>query len=114
MSDIQDLERGIADAEELISRRNMAIKLSENFEFRRLFMQEYFVTEAARLVQFSSDPAGDKQQREDALSMAMATGHTKRYLSMAIQMGAVAERELPEMRRTLEELRIHGEDEEAA
>lgn len=105
MSDIQDLEQGIADAKDLISRRDAALKLSENREFRSLFIDGYFKEEAARLVQLSSDPALNTDQRADALAMAQATGHMKRYLSMAVQMGAVAERELPDMEAELETLR---------
>jgi hypothetical protein len=111
MSDIQDLEQGIKDAEHLIERRKMAIKLYDSREFRVLFVEGYFTEEAARLVQLSADPAMDPGQRGDALSMAQATGHTKRYLSMMVQMGAVAERELPEMRAALEELRAAEEAE---
>lgn len=111
MSDIHDLEQGIQDAEELVARRDQAIKLSKNTEFRALFMDQYFVTEAARLVQLSADPALTVEQRADALDMAQATGHAKRYLSMAIQMGAVAERELPDMRAALEELRANPDAE---
>lgn len=105
MSDIQDLEQDIKDAEFLVERRQMAIKLYDNREFRVLFTEGYFTSEAARLVQLSADPALDPAQRGDALAMAQATGHMKRYLSMTVQMGAVAERELSEMRSTLEELR---------
>jgi len=105
MSDIQDLEQGIKDAEELIGRRQMALKLSENREFRKLILEDFVVTEAARLVQLSADPALNAQQRADALSMAQATGHLKRYLSMMIQMGYQAERELPQMQNALDELR---------
>lgn len=105
MSDIQGLEQDIQNAEELAARRQMAIKLSGNREFRKVFLDDYFVTEAARLVQLSADPSLTQEQRQDALAMAQATGHTKRYLSMMIQMGYVAERELPAMRAALEEAR---------
>jgi hypothetical protein len=113
MSDIQGLEQGIKDAEELIGRRQMALKLSDNRDFRKLILEDFCVTEAARLVQLSADPALDASQRQDALSMAQATGHLKRYLSMMIQMGYTAERELPQMQAALDELRnieLHGDD----
>ena len=105
MSDIQDLEQGIKDAEELIARRQMALKLSDNREFRKLILEDYCVTEAARLVQLSADPALDHRQRDDALAMAQATGHLKRYLSMMVQMGYTAERELPQLHAQLDETR---------
>ena len=111
MSDIQQLEQDIASAEELVVRRQMAIKLFGNREFKKLFTEEYFVSEAARLVQLSADPSLDAAQRADALNMAQATGHAKRYLSMVVQMGAHAERDLPEAHRTLDEMRaIEGEE----
>ena len=113
MSDILDLEQGIKDAEHLIERRNMALKLADNREFRVLFSEGYFKDEAARLVQLSADPSLDLQQRADALNMAQATGHMKRYLSMTVQMGAVADRELPDMRAALEELRAAEDHEDA-
>lgn len=111
MSDIQALERDIKNNEALVEHRNLAIKLSENFEFRKLFHEEYFVSEAARLVQLASDPALTKEQQADALEMAKATGHTRRYLSMIVQMGYHAERELPDQRAALEELRAAESEE---
>jgi len=105
MSDIQELESNIRTAKELSERRQMAIALSSNREFKKLFFEEYFVTEAARLVQLSADPALSLEQRADALAMAQATGHAKRFLSMIVQMGAHAERELPELEAALDELR---------
>jgi len=112
MSDLQDLQQGIKDAEELIGRRNTAIRLSTNPDFKELFLDGYFQEEAARLVQLSSDPALDPMQRADALSMAQATGHAKRYLSMMVQMGAHAERELPAMNEALVELMSEADGDE--
>jgi hypothetical protein len=112
MSDIQDLEQGIKDAEHLLERRQMALKLYDNREFRVLFVDGYFKDEAARLVQNSTEPKYDAQQRADSLAMAQATGHARRYLSMAVQMGAVAERELPQMHAMLEHLRALPEGEQ--
>lgn len=97
MSEVAQLEQQRKDAEELIARRDAAIRLADNRDFRKLFIEEYFVTEAARLVQMSSDPALTPQQQADALEMAKSTGHTKRYLSMIVQMAHVAERDMEEL-----------------
>lgn len=105
LSDIQDLEQGIKDAEILINRRRMALKLSENLEFRKLILEDFCVTEAARLVQLSGDPILGDKERADSLAMAQASGHLKRYLSMMIQMGYHAERELPQLHAQLDEMR---------
>jgi hypothetical protein len=115
MSDIQDLEQGIKDAETLIGRRQMALKLSDNHEFRKLILEDFCGTEAARLVQLSADPILSDRERADALAMAQASGHLRRYLSMMIQMGYTAERELPQLQSALDETRsveLHGDDDD--
>lgn len=104
-TDIKALESNIADAEYVIAQREKALKLSANSEFRDLFINGFFRDEAARLVQISTDPNLSLQDREDALAMAQSTGHAKRYLSVIVQQGYVAERDLPAMRATLEEVR---------
>lgn len=110
MSDIQDLEHHIKENEELVERKAMALRLYDNRDFKKLFVEGYFTTEAARLVQLSADPSLDTHQRADALNMAQATGHMKRYLSMMVQMGNHAERELPHARAELDELRAAEDD----
>lgn len=110
---IRSVEQQIADAETLIARRDLAIKLSENHEFRKLILEDFCTTEAARLVQLSADPALDPLQRADSLNMAQASGHLRRYLSMMIRMGNQAEDGIVEAREVLEELRAEPDDEEA-
>lgn len=114
MSEVKRLEQQRAGAVELLERREMALRLAENRDFRKLFIEEYFVTEAARMVQMSSDPALTKEQQGDALEMARASGHTKRYLSMIIQMATVAERDMEELDETLRQAREEEDVEENA
>ena len=112
MANIQRLEQEIADSHIVIGKRNAALRLSANKEFRELFMQDYFVTEAARLVQISSDTNLTKETREECLAMAIATGHTKRYLSMVVQSGAHAEANLQSNMELLDELRAEAASED--
>jgi hypothetical protein len=88
---VEQLEQQRRDNDELMARRDAALRLAENKDFRRLFIKEYFVEEAARLVQLSGDPALTPQQQADSLEMAKATGHCKRYLSVIVQQAAKAE-----------------------
>lgn len=108
MSEVNELEEQRKMAEELIARRDAALRLRQNRDFQKIILDEYLVTEAARLVQQSSDPVLTVQQRADALSMAQATGHLKRYLSMCVTMANVAERDLEE----LEQAFIEAQQEE--
>lgn len=108
------LEEQLRNAKEIVARRDLAIKLSGNHTFRKLILEDYFVTEAARLVALSADPALDTTQRADALNMAQAAGHLKRWLSMQVQMGNVAAREVLEVEEALNEIRGAEADEASA
>ena len=105
MNEMQQLEQEIKATQEIISRRNLALKLSENHEFRKLILDEYFVKEASRLIHIAGDPSLDEKQRADALQMALATGHLKRYLSAIVGMGQAAENSLPDKYAMMDELR---------
>lgn len=105
LEDIKALEQSIADNEHIIAQREKALRLSANPDFRDLFINGFFRDEAARLVHMSSDPNVSLQDRADALAMAQGAGHTKRYLSVIVQQGYLAERDLPAMRASLDELR---------
>lgn len=104
-NDVQALEGQLARTKELIDRRNLALRLSSNRDFRKLILDEFCVKEAARLVGESADPALDPRERADALAMAQSAGHLKRFLSATFQMGAVAERDISEIEEALAEAR---------
>jgi hypothetical protein len=105
LSDIDNLNRQKENAKILLERRQMAIRLHSNRDFRKLIMEGFCLHDAARYVQESADPMLTVEQRADALNMAQASGHLRRYMSLCIQMGAVAERELPEIEETLAAIR---------
>lgn len=113
MSELQQLEQQRADNQEAIELRDAALRLSENRDFRRLFIEMYFKTEAARLVQLSSDPVLKQDQREDALSMAQATGHAKRFLSMLVVRGNTLSREMDDLDEQIAEARQEEENAQA-
>lgn len=103
---VQGLEQQLEDAKALITRRNMALKLAGNHEFRALILEGFCMRDCARFAQESADPALPPESRADALAMAQAGGHLKRYLSAAFQMGAGAESSLGDLELNLEEARF--------
>jgi hypothetical protein len=105
MSEVQQLERQLADAKILSEQKRLAMKLADNHEFRTLILDEFCTKECARYAQSSADPALDANERADALAMAQAAGHLKRFLSVKIQMGYVAERDMTEVEAALVEAR---------
>lgn len=105
MSDVFALEEQRKNFKELVDRRNMAIKLSKNREFNKLILEEFCVNECARYAQSSADPALGPVERADALAIAQAAGHLRRFLSVVVQMGAHAEREIENIDEEIAEAR---------
>ncbi|MFA7188456.1 MAG: hypothetical protein WC117_00040 [Sphaerochaetaceae bacterium] len=85
--------------------RDDALKLFDNRLFKKVILENFCVTEAARYVQASADPALDAAQRADALNLAQASGHLKRYLSVLVQMGNAAATNLRDSEQALDEMR---------
>lgn len=114
MSEVKQLsalETQRENENQLIEARRMALRLADNYEFRKLILEGFCEKEAARYVQASADPALKPEERADALAMAQASGHLKRYLSIIVQMGAHAERTRPELDAAIEDERASGSDE---
>lgn len=102
MSQVQALEGQMKDKKLLIDRRNMAMRLASNRDFKKLIMDEFCLHEAARYVQLSADPAIPEANRADALNIAQASGHLKRFLSVTVQMGAHAEHTMRDLEEEIE------------
>ena len=109
MSSVKDLEDHRKKAKELVELRNSALRLSNNRDFRKLILDYFCTEESARYAHASADPSLDATSRADALALAQAAGHLKRFLSVVVQMGHNAEREIVQIDEAIEEVRL-GED----
>ena len=105
MSEVLALEKQLQNAKQLAARREMALKLSDNREFKQLILKDFCIEECARYAQASADPALTAEQRADALALAQAAGHLRRFLSVVVQMGVTAMNEIPQIEVAIEELR---------
>lgn len=106
MSVVERLEKQRELSLSLIEQREMANRLLGNADFRKLIMEEYMVNEAARYVQLSGDPALTVEQRADALAMAQATGHLKRWIDVQEKMANQAENDLASLDEMIAEARV--------
>lgn len=104
-SQIEEVELSIEHAKEIIARGAMAERLSHNPDFKKLVLEGYFVSEAARLALLFSDPNISDEIRDAVGRELMGPGTFKRYLSTMVQMGHIAQRELGEHMETLDEIR---------
>ena len=105
MASIEQLEQQKTKAKEAIERRDLAVKLAGNRDFRKLILEYFCVEECARYARESADPALDAAQKADAMAMAQSAGHLKRFLSLQIQMGDKFEADMPELEEMIEECR---------
>lgn len=105
MSEVSALEYQRNGMAKLIEQRDAAIRLSKNRDFKTLILEGFMVEEAARYVHASADPMLPPNERADALALAQASGHLKRYLSVVTRMGDDAASQLPHIDEAIEEER---------
>lgn len=106
VSALKEHREGILD---LIEQRNVALRLYNNPDFKKLILGEFCVNECARYAQASADPALNAEQRADSLAIAQAAGHLRRFMSVKVQMGNNAERSMDELDQAI----IEAEQEES-
>ncbi len=110
MSEVFALEQQLEESKKALERRAMALKLYNIPEFKKIIIDEFCGTECARYAQSSADPALDDRQRADALAIAQASGHLRRFLSVLISMGNQAERLMPDLEAAILEARQEEND----
>jgi hypothetical protein len=112
VSQLQQLEQGLAEAKAQVALRDQIAKLMENREFRKVIREGFCETDCARYARESADPALTDRQRADALALAQAAGHLKRWLALQMVMGDNAAGQLPEYETMIEHVRAGGDIEE--
>ena len=105
MSEVFHLERQLEEYKKVVERRDLAKKLYNNREFKKVILDDFCITECARYAQSSGDPSLTPEQRADALAMAQAAGHLRRYLSVTVQMGNSVEGQIADLEQAILEAR---------
>ena len=104
MSEVEALNKQAAECELIVEQRDIAIRLYNHPDFKKLIVDGFCLKDCARYAQESQDPALNASQQADALNMAQAAGHLRRYLSVKIQLGNQAEREIESIRQVIDEV----------
>lgn len=110
MSDVSQLEAQRRDAVAQMKRRDLALQLEKVPAFKELIIDGFMERDCARYARESGDPTLSAAQREDALAMAQAAGHLKRFLSIMVIMGNNAEGSITGIDDALDEIRAEGGD----
>ena len=106
MSQVTQLEQQKSDFKAAIEKRGMASRLMKNRDFRKLILEEFCTAECARYAQASADPNLSKDEQADALALAQAAGHIRRYLNVVDQMGNHAENMMGRLDDAIDEARL--------
>ena len=107
---LNQLENQITQIEALVETRARIQRLTQNSDFKELINKRYLVEEAAAFAASAGDPALTKDQREEAMTMALAPGHLKRWLSVQITMANTAEDQLPQLKHARDVLRAISDE----
>lgn len=110
MSEVTGLEKQLSDAKVFVENREVAQRLYRNADFKKLILDGFCLKDCARYAQESQDPALTAAQQADALNIAQAAGHLRRYLAIQIQLGNHAEGQIQSIEEALVEVRSEGLD----
>lgn len=110
MTATEQLQGQIADHREMVERKDLALKLEKNPEFKKLILESFCEKECARFAQASADPALSPDEQKASLAMAQSAGHLRRWLSMTVQMGLHAERAIKDCEEEINTIAQEGGD----
>ncbi len=110
--EIAGLEHRIEAAKGAIAHAEDIRKLLANKLFRDVILKQFCVEHCARYVQESGDPLLSDSNRADALNMAQAAGHLRRWLDIGIRIGESEAGLLPNIQEELDVVRSEPEDDE--
>lgn len=109
MSQVQALEHQLRSNQQLQEFAEKVRQLIQTPLYREVIIDHFSTRECARYVQESKDPSLTPAQQEDALNIAQASGHLKRWIAVTLQMADIAARDIPEIQEQLEYARQQGE-----
>lgn len=102
---IAGLEHQLSETKKFVAHAAKVAQLTSTKLFKEVVEQSYFTEAASRFVHQSVDPMLDAGQRADALAMAQAAGHFKRWVIAQEKLGEVAEGSIIQIEEQLYYLR---------
>lgn len=108
---IAGLEFQLKGAKEQEEFTNKVKKLIESPLFREVIVQGFCKDECSRYVHMSCDSQLTEQERADALGIAQAAGHLKRFLAVTLTKGEAAISSIEELERALDDARAQPDEE---
>lgn len=72
-------------------------RLGKNKDFKKVFGEEFFINECARMARMSGSLTLSKEEREDSLNKAQAAGHVMEWLHAKTMIGMRAVKNMEEL-----------------
>lgn len=107
---IEANEGQLSGLKEQVKKAQDLQKLVQNPLFRKVILEEFCVQECARYAQLSADPTLSAEQRADALGIAQAAGHLRRWLDVIRRMAQTAEGTISTIEQNLDILRASTDE----
>lgn len=105
-SDIEKVELSIEEAKKMVDRRDIALRLADNRDFKKLVIEGYFKDEAARLTGLLGE-RGDNLPftKEMIVSDLEAIASFQRFMRLIVMQGDIMEKEIEVNSEALEHMR---------
>lgn len=102
MTELQALQQDKLEALEIIKKSEKIKQLKDNPLFKELFLEEYCVTNATRLVDALSNIA--EEHKPQVFAELEAISRFKSHISLLEQMGLMASKKIIEIDEAIEEI----------
>ena len=109
---VAGLEHQIEGTKRLIAHGEEVAQLVQNPLFRKVILEQFCTRDCARYVQESGDPLLTAEQRADALAMAQAAGHIRRWLDISMRLGDQAIGTIERVQEMLDTVRAEPDEDE--
>ena len=99
------IEQNIREAKKALEFATSIERLQSNRDFKKVFQEGYFEQEAIRLVHLKADPSMQSEKSQKAiLSQMDSVGSLAQFLTLGLQMGELAKKQIASDEQTLEEM----------
>lgn len=106
--DIDQVELSIEEARKKVERREAALRLAENSDFKELVLDGYCKDEAVRLVNTLNE-TGFEESQVDINRMLASISDFNRYMRHIVREGRIAKEAIIDHEITLDDLRAEQE-----
>lgn len=102
---LQHIELSLNEAKARIDDAAALTRLYKNSDFKRLFLDGYFMKEASRTVLLKADPnmQGEEQQK-DCENIIMSIGMLRQHFAKVYTFGTMAEKAMEDDKQAREEI----------